>query len=167
MRARKGRIRTRFSPGSRCRRITISAATSTPRTSASRNSSAGKSATNGSFSGKALTFSILRTWADSAITCWTRASGSPAAARETSLEPVDRALFRFDHGFHGERRAGGDRTSTGLSASTFRTSTRLVQINVVVRDKNGPVPDLAQGDFTITDRGKRREISVFSITRLG
>ncbi|HLJ51466.1 MAG TPA: VWA domain-containing protein [Bryobacteraceae bacterium] len=65
----------------------------------------------------------------------------------------------------------GALVATGLLLAfqlpTFRTSTRLVQINVVVRDKNGPVPDLAQGDFTITDRGKRREISVFSITRLG
>src|SRR5215469_10566725 len=41
-------------------------------------------------------------------------------------------------------------------------STRLVQIGVIVRDKNGTVPDLTKDDFTIFDRGKRRDISIFT-----
>jgi hypothetical protein len=35
----------------------------------------------------------------------------------------------------------------------IRTSTRLVQVNVIVRDKNGPVSDLAQDDFKVFDKG--------------
>lgn len=45
---------------------------------------------------------------------------------------------------------------------SMRVSTRLVQIGVTVRDKNGTIPDLTKGDFTILDRGKHREISVFT-----
>ena len=45
----------------------------------------------------------------------------------------------------------------------FRTSTRLVQINVVVHDKNGPVANLTRNDFVLTDRGKPQAIGVFSV----
>lgn len=45
----------------------------------------------------------------------------------------------------------------------IRVSTRLVQIGVIVRDKNGPVTNLKQGDFTILDRGKPQKISMFSV----
>jgi VWFA-related protein len=48
-------------------------------------------------------------------------------------------------------------------STAFRASTRLVQINVIVRDKNGPVANLEKSDFTLTDRGKPRTISIFSI----
>jgi VWFA-related protein len=44
----------------------------------------------------------------------------------------------------------------------IRVSTRLVRVNVVVRDKNGPVTNLTQDDFVVLDRGKRRSIAVFS-----
>jgi VWFA-related protein len=45
---------------------------------------------------------------------------------------------------------------------TFRTGTHLVQIQVLVQDRNGPVPDLHQNDFILTDKGKLQKISVFS-----
>jgi VWFA-related protein len=45
--------------------------------------------------------------------------------------------------------------------TTFRTGTRLVQIDVVVRDKNGPVKGLTKEDFTVFDQGKRQQIAVF------
>jgi VWFA-related protein len=45
----------------------------------------------------------------------------------------------------------------------IRTSTRLVQVNVVVHDKNGPVSDLAKSDFVLTDRGRPQAISVFAV----
>jgi VWFA-related protein len=45
----------------------------------------------------------------------------------------------------------------------IRTSTRLVQVNVVVHDKNGPVSDLSKNDFVLSDRGKPQIISVFSV----
>ncbi|HTW65794.1 MAG TPA: VWA domain-containing protein [Bryobacteraceae bacterium] len=49
-----------------------------------------------------------------------------------------------------------------LQSPTFRTSTRLVEVNVVVHDKNGPVGDLTKDDFIVTDRGKPRAITLFS-----
>ena len=47
---------------------------------------------------------------------------------------------------------------------TFRSDTRLVEINVVVRDKSGPVSNLTKNDFMVTDAGKPRTIAVFSMT---
>ena len=44
----------------------------------------------------------------------------------------------------------------------FHVSTHLVQISVVVRDKNGPVSNLTKDDFVILDSGKPQTISVFS-----
>jgi VWFA-related protein len=42
-------------------------------------------------------------------------------------------------------------------------STRLVQVGVIARDKNGPVADLTKDDFLVLDRGKPQKISVFSV----
>jgi VWFA-related protein len=42
-------------------------------------------------------------------------------------------------------------------------STRLVQVGVIARDKNGPVADLTRDDFVVLDRGKSQKISVFSV----
>ena len=42
-------------------------------------------------------------------------------------------------------------------------STRLVQVSVIARDKNGPVADLTRDDFVVLDRGKSRKISIFSV----
>jgi VWFA-related protein len=46
---------------------------------------------------------------------------------------------------------------------TISVSTRLVQVGVVARDKNGPVADLTKDDFVVLDRGKPQKISVFSL----
>src|SRR5260370_9961552 len=40
----------------------------------------------------------------------------------------------------------------------IRTSIRLVEINVLVRDKNGPVTNLEKGDFVLFDQGKRQNV---------
>jgi len=45
---------------------------------------------------------------------------------------------------------------------TLTVGTRLVQIDVLVRDKNGPVTNLTRDDFTILDQGRPQQISVFS-----
>jgi len=50
-----------------------------------------------------------------------------------------------------------------LPAPTFRARTRLVQVDVIVRDKNGPVMGLNQDDFTLLDNGKPQKISVFAV----
>jgi VWFA-related protein len=59
-------------------------------------------------------------------------------------------------------------TSTAASAQAqmpvIRTTTRLVQVNVIVKDKKGnPVGDLTKADFTLFDGGKPQEISTFSM----
>jgi VWFA-related protein len=48
-------------------------------------------------------------------------------------------------------------------APAISVSTRLVQVGVIARDKNGPVADLTKDDFVVLDRGKPQKISVFSI----
>ena len=47
---------------------------------------------------------------------------------------------------------------------TFRVSTRLVEVSVVVHDSHGePVSDLKKEDFTITERGKPQPITFFAM----
>ena len=49
-------------------------------------------------------------------------------------------------------------------AATFRTDTRLVEVNVVVHDKAGkPVPGLTRADFTLLEDGKAQPIELFSV----
>ena len=43
----------------------------------------------------------------------------------------------------------------------IHVSTRLVEIGVIVRDKNGAVANLTQDDFTVVDRGKPQQITIF------
>jgi len=55
-----------------------------------------------------------------------------------------------------------DRT-TAKSGAVLRTTTRLVQINVIVEDKKGnPVENLTKDDFTLFVNGKPQAISLFS-----
>ncbi|HXT73677.1 MAG TPA: VWA domain-containing protein [Candidatus Angelobacter sp.] len=44
----------------------------------------------------------------------------------------------------------------------IRVAARLVEVGVIVRDKNGPVAGLTKEDFTVLDRGKPQKISIFS-----
>ncbi len=45
----------------------------------------------------------------------------------------------------------------------IRVNTRLVEVDVVVRDKNGPVRGLTKNDFAILDRGKSQTIATFGV----
>jgi VWFA-related protein len=57
---------------------------------------------------------------------------------------------------------GRDDSAT-QTRTTLRTSTRLVQLNVIVQDKKGKlVEDLKTEDFTLLDNGKPQRISLFS-----
>src|SRR5207247_6363200 len=48
--------------------------------------------------------------------------------------------------------------------TTFRATTRLVQVSVVVHDKDGrPVTGLERGDFKLYEDGKEQPIELFSI----
>jgi VWFA-related protein len=46
--------------------------------------------------------------------------------------------------------------------SPIRVDTRLVQLNVLARDRNGPVRGLVKEDFVVTEKGKKRTIAAFS-----
>jgi VWFA-related protein len=48
-------------------------------------------------------------------------------------------------------------------APTFRARTRLVQVDVIVRGKSGPITGLNQDDFTLLDNGKPQKVSVFAV----
>jgi VWFA-related protein len=51
----------------------------------------------------------------------------------------------------------------GSSGSTLRVASRLVQVNVIVQEKNGkPVTGLTKSDFTLTDQGQPQTIAFFS-----
>jgi VWFA-related protein len=47
--------------------------------------------------------------------------------------------------------------------TVLHASTRLVQVNVIVHDKNAPIANLTKDDFILTDRGRPRTIDVFSV----
>jgi VWFA-related protein len=49
-----------------------------------------------------------------------------------------------------------------LQKPQIHVATRLVEVGVIVRDKNGPVENLTKNDFTVLDRGKPQTISIFS-----
>jgi VWFA-related protein len=49
------------------------------------------------------------------------------------------------------------------AAPTFRAGTKLVEVDVIAKDKNGPAAGLRKEDFTLLDNGKPQAISVFSV----
>ncbi len=46
---------------------------------------------------------------------------------------------------------------------TFRIGTKLVEVDVVARNKRGPATGLNKDDFTLFDNGKPQDIAVFSV----
>ena len=53
-------------------------------------------------------------------------------------------------------------TATAYQTPTFRSSTRLVQVNVIAVDKNGkPLADLRKEEFTVFEDGQPQTTSVF------
>src|SRR4030095_4942462 len=48
----------------------------------------------------------------------------------------------------------------------IRVNTRLVEVDVVVHDKGGPVTNLVKEDFTILDNGKPQNVDLFSISNV-
>jgi len=57
---------------------------------------------------------------------------------------------------------------TATEPPVFRTTTRLVQVNVVVHDRKGkPVSDLKKEDFAITEEGAAQQIAFFRVQNAG
>jgi VWFA-related protein len=56
---------------------------------------------------------------------------------------------------------GGSLLQQEPPSPTFHSGTRLVEVEVVVRDKNGPVKGLTKDDFTVLDQGRPQAISIF------
>src|SRR5215475_6726858 len=54
--------------------------------------------------------------------------------------------------------------TTAAQNDVIRVNTQLVEVDVVVRSKDGPVTGLTKDDFTLTDNGKPQRIDVFSIS---
>ena len=54
-------------------------------------------------------------------------------------------------------------SSAGIPPVTIRANTRLVMVDVVVRDKKGqPVTGLKAEDFTVEENGKKQKVAVFT-----
>ncbi len=54
-------------------------------------------------------------------------------------------------------------SAAAAQAPTFSSGTRLVQVDAVVRDGDGPVAGLTKDDFTLLDNGKPQKIAVFAV----
>jgi VWFA-related protein len=53
---------------------------------------------------------------------------------------------------------------TAAQNDVLRINTRLVEVDVVVRAKDGPVTNLAKEDFTVFDNGKPQRVDVFGVS---
>jgi VWFA-related protein len=49
------------------------------------------------------------------------------------------------------------------SGPTFSAATKLVEVDVVARSKDGPATGLSKEDFTLLDNGKQQKIAFFSV----
>jgi VWFA-related protein len=54
--------------------------------------------------------------------------------------------------------------TTAAQNDVIRVNTQLVEVDVIVRSKDGPLTGLTKDDFTLTDNGKPQRIDVFSIS---
>lgn len=64
---------------------------------------------------------------------------------------------------HGPATPGQTATVNVDTAPPIRSTTRLVQVSVIVTDKKGePVSGLSKQDFAVLDEGKTQEIAFFS-----
>ena len=54
--------------------------------------------------------------------------------------------------------------TTAAQNDVIRVNTQLIEVDVIVRSKDGPVTGLTKDDFTLTDNGKLQRIDVFSIS---
>ena len=59
------------------------------------------------------------------------------------------------------------RPQENIQERTFKVSTELVEVRVVVMDRDGqPIEDLTKEDFELLENGQPQEISFFSISQV-
>ncbi len=107
---------------------------------------------------------------------WDGAVQEIAAHSRTAPPAAEAAPLRFDPAETNEvakaldipPAASGqnDEIATSGQPLTFRVQSNLVEVPVIVRDRNGrAVGSLRQQDFRILDKGKRQEIAKFSVVK--
>lgn len=77
-----------------------------------------------------------------------------------STSAIALALLIASSGF--AQSTAPQKTSPEASAQALRVSSRLVQVNVIVRHRGAPVTGLTKDDFTILDQNRPQQIADFS-----
>src|ERR1035438_340425 len=90
---------------------------------------------------------------------------APFFFREISMSnPVFRFLLLFLGILSLSVAAQNPPSAPQSGDAVIRTTTHLVQVGVIVKDKNGkPVTGLTRKDFTIIDGGQEQKIQLFSV----
>src|SRR5581483_908887 len=104
----------------------------------------------------ALIFVLMASGAPQSPTHGAAEKPNPAAMQATSnAQSIDSKA--------ADSKPGVQKATTVYeSATVLKTITRLVVVDVVATDKNGPVKNLERSDFTILEDGKEQQIRVFN-----
>lgn len=104
---------------------------------------------------------------DQAETSQVTAALGVAAAPE-SIPPVAEATLVTAPEPPKATAPGNPEISTQVEPVSFKVQSNLVEVPVIVRDRQGhTVGNLRQEDFRVFDKGKRQEISKFSVQKAG
>jgi VWFA-related protein len=63
----------------------------------------------------------------------------------------------------GQTQSGEPPVFRGTTPRMYKVTARLVEVNVIVKDKNGLVANLTKDDFVLYDNGKQQKIDVFEV----
>jgi VWFA-related protein len=89
-------------------------------------------------------------------------AAEPEALPEATIETVPSAVAR------PAAQPGNDEVTTHEQPVTFKVQSNLVEVPVVARDRQGhAIGNLRKDDFRVFDKGKRQEITKFSVQKAG
>jgi len=92
----------------------------------------------------------------------TATAAEPEALPEATLVTAPSAVART------AAQAGNDEVTTHDQPVTFKVQSNLVEVPVVVRDRQGhAIGNLRKDDFRVFDKGRRQEITKFSVQKAG
>jgi VWFA-related protein len=92
----------------------------------------------------------------------TATAAEPEALPEATLETAPSAVAR------PAGPSGNDEVTTHDQPVTFKVQSNLVEVPVVARDRQGhAIANLRKDDFRVFDKGKRQEITKFSVQKAG